>query len=82
MSIANVTDASATLHKILVQKEVSRPVMSQFVKSSCVFRRIFLPREGTVEIPVFFAGSAQAHEYKPNIFNQLALAEREGFEPF
>jgi hypothetical protein len=32
------------------------------------------------EIPAFFTENAHTHEYKCNIFNELALAEREGFE--
>jgi hypothetical protein len=31
-------------------------------------------------VSVFFAESGGTHEYKSNIFNNLALAEREGFE--
>jgi hypothetical protein len=32
-----------------------------------------------LEIPALFAEFAQTNEYKSNIFNDLALAEREGF---
>jgi hypothetical protein len=35
--------------------------------------------EPSVEFAICLAGYAPIHEYKYNIFNDLALAEREGF---
>jgi hypothetical protein len=46
-----------------------------------LFTREILPREGTEEISIFLAESAQTHEHKSIIFNDLEVAEREGFEP-
>jgi hypothetical protein len=43
-----------------------------------MFTKEFLPREGIVEIPVFFVENAQTDEYESHILNDLALAEREG----
>jgi hypothetical protein len=33
----------------------------------------------SVEFSVFLTVNGQAHEYKANLFNELMLAEREGF---